>query len=475
MTSHQKVDFEKVVDRSLLNDYLEFLRFASVSTKNAEYKEELQKAVKWLVKKLKEYGFSEVRALGLKEGEMFVDYYPLVYAQYEVSKDAPTLLFYGHYDVQPADEQGWLSDPFAPTIKNGRVYARGASDNKGRLFATLLGIKRFLESTKNSPINIKLIIEGEEEIGSKNAPRFIREYQDLFDHTALFLNDMTRFKDTPTIVYSLRGVLYVELKLFTAKKDLHSGTYGNLVLNCANLAGYVVYKLKDIFRNRIRIEGIYRYVRRAGKDEIARLSKISDDWNTIKETTKAYVVTPYKGARLKDFAPMHLVSLLPSLDVHGIKSGSYEEGVIKASIPHTATIKFSLRTVPYLDNKKLKKLLEAYIEKILKKFKGVKYELRFLVDLPYYYEDVNSEYMKQFAKVVEDVYQQPVLLVPNGASVGMVGFWRQVFTDKPILIHALGSYDDNVHAANESFSLEDLYYGALVVERLLKEYSGKNQ
>ena len=454
-----------------LKDYLQFLSFRTVST-DPKFRDEIEKALDWFIELLKQYGFKKAEVLELSDLDK-KDYLPMVYAEYIVDKNLPTILFYGHYDVQPANEPEWESDPFIPVIKDNAVYARGASDNKGRLFAILVALREYFKNIPDPQkrFNIKLLVEGEEETGSKNVKRFLEQYKEQLSADYIFINDASSVKGKPTIIYGLRGLLYLDLEIQTGEKELHSGGYGNLVLNAPQLASYVIYKLKDIWRNSIRIERLKKHIRKPSKKEIEYLASISPSWEDIKESTKAYVVTPYRGQKKDQFKPLHLTGLRPSLDVHGIVSGVTTPVTIKTNIPHKVLVKFSLRLVPYLTPELTEKLLKQYIDKILRKFKGVKYKLTPLIKLMYFYEDPYSPHINAFKEIMQQVYNEPAVLIPYGATIGIVSALKETYPNSKILIHGLRLDSDNVHAANENFRLDILEQGAQVVKTLLDKFS----
>ena len=456
-------------DSKLYKDLLEFLSLKSISSKDIK-DSQIQQTANWLIKKLQEYGFSNINMLMPKNKTAFVDGIPTITAEYMVDTNLPTIAIYGHYDVQPTGEPDWKTDPFTPTLVNNRLYARGASDTKGRLWASILAIYCYIHhlNKKNQRFNIKLILEGEEEIGSPTVMQLLKEDPTVFKANYFFINDMGQINDsTPTVVYSLRGAVYYHLWLKTGEKQLHSGHYGNLALNASQLMTYVLFKLNDIWRNVIRIPNLRKGVRKVGAGETEALASVSPAWEQIKQDSQTYVLTPYRASK-QPISPLALTGVYPSLDVHGIWSGYTQKG-IKTIIPNTAEANFSLRLVPNLHPKQVTELLEKYLNKLLKRFKGVEYRLETLVAFDPFFEDPNKPELKLLQQIVSKVYQKPAVMAPLGSSIGLLSTYKKQLPNTTVLIHGLGLTKDNVHAANESISLEQINKGALVLHEVLNK------
>ena len=445
--------WEKESDR-LIKELSEFLRIKSIST-DPTYAAEMQKAQKWLITKLESLGFKTKQLLppNPSKGKHAN---PVIWAEYTTDPKAETIMIYGHYDVQPADpEEKWKTPPFEPTIKDGKIYARGANDNKGQIFANIIAAEYYIKYAKKKKFNLKFFIEGEEETTGLTTDEAIlsRRFDEELKTTYFWISDGPWIaKDKPTIVYALRGLVYYDLKIQTSKKDLHSGSYGNAVMNPGNLAGYIIFKLKDILRNRIRIPKLYKKVRRPSKYELDLVSKASPTWDEILAESEAYVATRYK-----DFPPLSLTGLMPSLDVHGINTGYTQPGGIKTVIPHEATIKFSIRLVPYLSPDEVTTLLEKYLGQIIPK--GVKWELIKLGTAEPFIMDPKDPAVEKLLKVMSEAFGKPAVLVPEGGSIGLVNTMAKTYNPK-ILMPNYGLPDDGLHAPNEKFDIKQLRDGA---------------
>ncbi len=469
---------------SLLDEFFALLKFKSIST-IPKYRDELfncfvflrdyirkiadfdtyviGKSIQENINSLDEPKLKNFLKLNFKDPKQN----PVLVAFLEQDKNLPWVLIYGHYDVQPADKNKWKSLPFEPTIKDNKILARGASDDKGRFFASLIGLK-FLLKNKLLKQNIVLVIEGEEEIAGntvKTAFEFIKSK--VGTPKILYINDTTWFtNEIPSIMYSLRGAVAFELYIKTGESNLHSGLYGNIALNAGNLASYVVFKLKDIIRNRLRIDRLNRLVRKPSNEEIKFLANISPNWKQAQENSKTYFVTKYRR-KSGEFLPLHMIGLRPSLDVNGISAGYTGEG-LKMIIPNEAFVKFSIRTVPYMTEEKTISLVNKYIEKILHRFKGIKYKLDVFASAPYVWQDYNDYYMQLMQNIMSLIFNKQVYFVPHGASNLAAGVAKSVFKNSTLLMPAIGKPSHNIHAPNENIEIDMLKNGALILAFMLQ-------
>lgn len=435
----------------------DFLRIRSIST-DVSFKPEMKKATEWLKKKLTSMGMDNIKEL-LPSGEEFKNGNPVIYAEKIFSKDLPTLLVYGHYDVQPADPvEQWSSDPFEPVVKEDAIFARGATDNKGQVYTNIAAVEYYISHVENKRFNIKFFIEGEEEIGSEVTNRVIEshEFNEELKADYAYISDGPWMKhDTPTIEYSLRGLVYFDLHLKVADFDMHSGIYGNAVLNPANLAAYIVYKLKDIKKNRIRIPGFYKAVRKPAEEEIEQLNKVSPTWEQIMNETTARAVTKYMRKGM-EFTFLTLTGLRPSFDVHGIESGYREWGNSKTIIPGSASLKFSFRLVPFQDPEVIKKQVEKYLTKIIPK--GVEWELVDLHSAKPYLTDPNNPEFKKLVEAFDEGFGKKTVFAAMGGSIGLVTTLQEEYGIVSLLAN-YGFPDDRLHAPNEKFNLSQMEGG----------------
>ena len=451
-------DFYKENQERFIETLKEFLRFKSIST-DEKYKSEIKAILNWLDEYFKDLGFA-TKTLLPKKPKRGSKANPVFYAEYKVDSSLPTVMVYGHYDVQPPDPlDQWNSDPFDPVIKDNKIYARGANDNKGQIFANMIAIEYYIKHTADKKYNIKVFIEGEEEIGGITTDEIIesREFDNELTSDYLWISDGPWIaEDKPSVVYALRGIAYYDLHLKVMPHDIHSGIYGNVVLNPANLAGHIIYKLKDIAKNRIRIPGIYKKVRKPSKYELELVAKASPTWDEIKKETNTQAVTKYvrKG---QEFPPLALTGLKPSLDVHGIQTGFTQKGGLKTIIPAEALVKFSIRLVPYLKPEYVYNQLRKYLVRIIPK--GVEWELNDLGSSAPFLMDPQDPAVKRLVDIMSKAFDKQAVLVPEGGSIGLVNTFARVYNPK-ILMPNYGLPDDGLHSPNEKFNLSQLEGGA---------------
>jgi len=450
-----------------LDEFKEFLRIRSISA-DSKCEPEIKKAQKWLKAKLEKMGFVNIKLLQQesKEGN------EVLVAQRIFNKEGKTILVYGHYDVQPVEPlDEWRTDPFEPEINNGRIYGRGANDNKGQIMANLIALEYYIAQVKSHKYNIKIFFEGEEETGGATTEAILKEhrYDEFINSDYAYIADTTWIsEDKPTVIYALRGILYYDLILQNAAFDSHSGTYGNLIMNPANLIGRIIFKLKDVLRNRVRIPKFYKDVRRSSNAEIEQINAVSSTWQEIRDEVNAECTTPYlrKG---ETFSPLSLRGLRPSLDIHGIASGYSEIGGIKTIIPAKATAKFSVRLVANQKCKEIDKLIRKYISKLIPK--GIKYELNLLASAEPYIMEPNEPILQEFVESYNTVCGENTVLVPEGGSIGLVNTLADEYNIRTI-ITGYGLPDDKLHSPNEKFDLRQLEVGANVLYKFLTYKNG---
>src|SRR6056297_1394220 len=292
---------------------------------------------------------------------MSTDGNPVVYAEKIIDKSKPTVLVYGHYDVMPVDPiEKWESQPFEPEIRDGKIYARGADDDKGQSF---MHIKAFEYLTKSGKLgcNVKFMLEGEEEIGSPSLSKFCEQHKDMLQADTILVSDTSMLgEDLPSITTGLRGLAYMEVEVTGPNKDLHSGIFGGAVANPANVLAEMIAKLKDE-NNKVTISGFYDDVLEASDEERKEMAKAPFN---LEEYKKALDIEEVDGE--KGYTTMERTGIRPSCDVNGMWSGYTGEGA-KTILPSTAGAKISMRLVPNQDNEKISKLFEDYIHQIAPK------------------------------------------------------------------------------------------------------------
>lgn len=444
--------------KSFEEQLFDFLRIPSVST-DSKHKGDVKRAAQFLIDQLNEIGLDNVT---LHE----TDGHPIITAEKCPHEDRPTVLIYGHYDVQPSDPDDlWKTPPFEPTVKDNRVYARGSSDDKGQSFTHVKAIEAYMKTGTDLPVNVKFILEGEEEIGSPNLVPFIKANKDLLECDMVLISDTAMFgEDQPSITYGLRGLAYMEVHVKGPNRDLHSGVYGGAVENPANALAEIIAKLKDD-DGVIQIPGFYDDVEPMTDEMREAYKKLPFDEEAYIKDLELKAVHGEKG-----YSTLERASARPTLDVNGLWSGYQGEGA-KTVLPAKAGAKISMRLVPDQDPKKIAKLFSDHVKSIAPDTLTVEVEEHHgghpvVIDLDFYG-------LKAAAKAFEEVYNKDVLFAREGGSIPIVADFKKVLGVNSILM-GFGLTKDALHSPNESFSLKDFHRGILTSAKffeLLPEYS----
>jgi len=421
----------------------EIVSIPSVST-DPDHKTDIEKAARWMA--------DQLTTIGMQKVEIFwTPGHPIVYGEWHSDqRDAPTVLIYGHYDVQPPDPLDlWLSPPFTPTQRGDNLYARGASDMKGQILASFKAVESILKAGP-SPVNLKFILEGEEEIGSPNLPPFIES------HTELLKSDIALNPDSgminaecPTITYALRGLSYFELRVYGPKQDLHSGLFGGVVHNPAQVLSELIAGMHDQ-KGRVTLPGFYDKVRQLTAEERASLARLPlDDQYYLTQTG----VPALNGEQ--DFTPAERVGARPTLDVNGIYSGFIGEGQ-KTIIPSWAMAKISTRLVPDQDPKEVYGQLSAYLEEHAPK--TVTWKLIPMTSNPSSISDINHPATQALAAALNTVWGIEPVFKREGGSIPVVAYMQRYLNIESVLT-GFGLSDDNIHSPNEKLHLPTWYKG----------------
>lgn len=440
-------------------ELFELLRIPSIST-DSERKDDVVRAAKYLENQLQSNNMDKVEIYETKG-------HPIVYAEKCPHADKPTVLIYGHYDVQPSDpDELWNTPPFEPTIIEGRVYGRGTSDDKGQSFTHIKAVEAYHQTGTELPVNIKFIFEGEEEIGSPNLIPFIKEHKEMLACDMVLISDTAMFdEDQPSITYGLRGLAYMEVHVQGPNRDLHSGVYGGAVENPANVLCEIISKLKNE-DGIIQIPGFYDYVKPLTEDDRKTFKELPFKEDAFKKDLELEELDGEAG-----YTTLERATARPTLDVNGIWSGYQKEGA-KTVLPAKAGAKISMRLVPDQDPNRISELFAKHVESLAPK--TVKLEVKahhgghpVVIDLDFYG-------LKAAAKAFEDVYQTNVLFSREGGSIPIVADFQKVLGVNSILM-GFGLTRDALHSPNESFALKDFHRGIKTSARFLKilpEYAG---
>ncbi|MCC5907117.1 MAG: dipeptidase [Balneolaceae bacterium] len=452
---------QKFIDENIQtfeSELFDLLKIPSIST-DSKHKGDVKKAAEFLIVQLQNIGLDNVT---LHETLR----HPIITADKCPHEDRPTVLIYGHYDVQPSDpDELWNTPPFEPTLKNGRVYARGASDDKGQSFTHIKSVQAYMETGTELPVNVKFILEGEEEIGSPNLVPFIKKNRELLSCDMVLISDTSMFgENQPSITYGLRGLAYMEILLTGPNRDLHSGLYGGAVDNPANVLCELISKLKDE-DGVIQIPGFYDDVEELTPEMREAYKQLPFDKEEYKKNLDLNALHGEKG-----YSTLERASARPTLDVNGLWSGYQGEGA-KTVLPAKAGAKVSMRLVPGQDPDKIAKLFADHVKSIAPDTVSVEVVEHhgghpIVIDLEFYG-------LKAAAKAFEDIYKKEVLFSREGGSIPIVADFKKVLGVNSILM-GFGISKDALHSPNESFSLKDFHRGIKTSARffeLLPEFS----
>lgn len=433
----------------------DFLRIPSISTLAAN-KNDMISAAEFVANKLREAGMENVKIIKTKG-------HPLVYADWLHAPGKPTVLVYGHYDVQPVDPISlWESPPFEPTIKDGKIYARGATDDKGQMYMHIKSVEAYFQTIGKLPLNLKFIIEGEEEIGSGNLEDFVNKNRELLKCDSVMISDTSLYgPNIPTLTYGLRGLCYMEVVVTGPNRDLHSGTFGGGVDNPINVLAEMISKLKDS-NGKIKIPGFYDDVVNLTKKEKENFKKLPF---SEKQYAKALGVNELKGE--KGYTTLERVWARPTLDCNGIFGGFTGEGA-KTVLPSKATAKISMRLVPDQDPKKIAKLFKSYLKKIAPK--TVKVEISDLHGAYPIATSLDDKVTLAAAAALTKVFRKKTVFMREGGSIPIVVTFAKKLKASPVLM-GMGLNTENLHSPNEHFNLNHFQMGILSSAYFLYEYS----
>jgi len=426
-----------------LDELNDLLRIPSIST-YPENKQDMLRTAEWVAARLRKVGITGVQIFPTAG-------HPVVYGEHlAAGAGAPTVLVYGHYDVQPAEPlELWVSGAFEPTIRGENLYARGASDMKGQVMASLAAIEAILK-TDHLPVNVKFIIEGEEEIGSPNLGQFISTHKDLLAcDFALNPDSGILAPDVPTITYALRGLAYFELRLTGPDHDLHSGLFGGAVHNPAQVLSDLIAGMHDA-EGRITLPGFYDKVRPLDAEERLELARLPMTEATLKSHTGAKELWGEAGYTL-----IERLGARPTLEVNGLLSGFTGEGS-KTVLPAQAMAKISCRLVPDQDPDEVHQQMLRYLEKNAPK--TVQYQLIKMAGGPASISDRHSPGVEAMSRAMEQVWGVRPIFRREGGSVPVVAQFQQLLGIESVNA-GFGLPDDNFHSPNEKLHLPTWYRG----------------
>ncbi|WP_221567763.1 dipeptidase [Alkalihalobacillus sp. TS-13] len=435
-----------------IEQLIEFLKIPSISTL-PEHKGDVRKAAEWLAASLEEVGMENIETIETAG-------HSIVYADWLHADDKPTVLIYGHYDVQPADPiELWDSPPFEPEVRDDKLYARGATDDKGQLFIHVKALQTLMDEDGKLPVNVKLCIEGEEEQASPNLPPYIKQHTDKLSCDAVLISDTSFIeRGQPAICTSLRGALALELFVKTANSDLHSGVYGGGVPNAAHNLVRLLDSLHEQ-NGKVAVEGFYEGVpdpTEELKDEVAAIP-----FNEVK-TKQELGLEALFGEEGFNF--LEQTGIRPTLEINGITAGFQGEG-IKTIVPCEASAKISCRLVGEQDPQTVFEKIEQHVK--THKPAGTKVLLKQSIQAAPVLLDSKNPMIQKAADAYETVYGVQPLFPKEGGSIPIVEVFSTVL-DAPVVLMGFGLPSENLHAPNEHFHLENFTLGIETVCHYLK-------
>ena len=449
--------------QTYINELCEVLKIPSVSSQK-EHHPDVLKTAQWFADQMKRIGLENVQTLATgKNSNGSGEGNPVIYADWLRAPGKPTILIYGHYDVQPVDPVNlWNTPPFEPTIRNNELYARGASDDKGQTFLHLKAIEAHLKIHQALPCNVKFCLEGEEEIGSEHLDDFLKTHQSLLKADQVMISDTSMFDyEVPSICYGLRGLAYLEVEVSGANTDLHSGSFGGTVGNPIHILTSMITQLHD--RNeKITVPGFYKDVRPLSKQERANFKKLpfSD-----KKYSKMLGVKALVGE--KGYSTLERMWARPTLDCNGIWGGYTGEGA-KTVIPNKAYAKISMRLVPNQKPEKIAKLFEKYLYQIAPK--SVTIKIKNLHGGNPAITPLDSPGVKAAFLAMEKAFGKKPVYQMEGGSIPIVLSFKEILGLETVLM-GFGLPDENSHAPNEKLNLNNFHRGILSAAYFLDEFA----
>jgi acetylornithine deacetylase/succinyl-diaminopimelate desuccinylase-like protein len=439
-----------------LDELKAFLSIPSISTA-PEHKADVVRCAEWVAQAAKSVGLENVQIFPTAG-------HPVVYADFlHAGADAPTVLFYGHYDVQPVDPLHlWTNPPFEPTIRDGKIFARGSVDDKGQVFMQLKSLEAHLKTNGKLPVNVKVVVEGEEEIGSVNLETFLKAHKDLLACDTVLISDTSMFgEEMPSLCYALRGLTYMELTVTGPNRDLHSGVFGGAVENPANALCAIIAKLKDEY-GRITIPGFYDDVRDLTPAERSEYTRLPHD----EEAYKAHLAIAATDGEF-GYSTLERASARPTLDVNGLWSGFQGEGA-KTVLPSKASAKVSMRLVANQDTEDIARKFTAFVERIAPP--TVTVEVTHLHGGNPAMTPVDSKGVKAALRALEQAFGKQPFLTREGGSIPIVLLFDKIL-NAPVVLMGVGLNTENAHSPDEHFNLRNFYRGIIASALFYEEFA----
>ena len=451
--TNKVVDFINLHRDRYVDELKEYLAIPSISAL-PQHAADVRRTAEWTSTEMTKVGLQNVRLIETPGN-------PVVYGEWLGAAGAPTILFYGHYDVQPVDPlDKWISPPFEATVRDGEIYARGSADDKGQIFMHFKALEAWLKEAGTLPVNIKLFIEGEEEVGSTHLDTFVQENRDLLKADVVVISDSPMFdRGVPSICYGLRGLAYFQIDLKGTNSDLHSGSFGGAVANPAFVLGQILAQMKDK-GGRIKIPGFYDDVRALQDEERAEWKKLPFNETRYRKELGAPKLFGESG-----YTTLERVWARPTFEVNGLLAGFTGEGA-KTVIPATAMAKVSMRLVPDQDPAKIGDLFEAHFKKMAPK--TVEVTLTRMHGGKPWMADFDNPFVQAAGRAIERGFGKTPVFNREGGSIPVVSTFQQEL-GVPSVLFGVGLPDENAHAPNEKLDLGNFHSGIISAAFLYEE------
>ncbi len=440
-------------ENRFLEDLKGWLRIPSISTL-PEHAGDIRRAA--------EYAADQLRRIGLEQVHLIqTQNHPLVYGEWLKALGKPTVLVYGHYDVQPVDPvELWESPPFEPTVRGDNLYCRGACDDKGQTMLVFKALESLMMVNGTLPVNVRVLIEGEEEAGGESIDHYVRTYPERLKCNAAFICDTHMLsKEIPTLINGLRGIIYTEVEVRGAKSDLHSGSYGGIAPNPLHTLAIIIAGLKDA-EGHIHIPGLYDKVREASEQEKAFWH---DDPLHINEALLEEMgVSQFSGEA--EYPPLERIWGRPTLEVHGIAGGFVGEGA-KTVIPAVAKAKISLRLPADLKSDEVFTLFERRVKELAPS--GEEVTVRKIHGGEAVIVPIDTPPMQAAASALKEAFGREPVFIREGGSIPIAALFYEIL-GVPVVMMGFGLPDDNLHAPNEKYSLSQFFKGIRTVAHFLQ-------
>jgi acetylornithine deacetylase/succinyl-diaminopimelate desuccinylase-like protein len=452
------IDFINTNRDRYVDELKEYLAIPSISAL-PEHAADVRRCAEWTKSEMERIGLQNVRLIDTPG-------HPVVYGDWLGAEGAPTILFYGHYDVQPVDPlELWESPPFEATVRDGEIYARGAADDKGQVFMHFKAIEAHLKQNGRLPVNIRIILEGEEEVGSSHLDDFIREHKEDLAADVVVISDSPMFdRGIPSICYGLRGLVYFQIDLRGTRSDLHSGSFGGAVANPAMVLAQILAQMKDR-SGRIKIPGFYDDVRELRDEERAEFRKLPFNETRYRKELGAPKLFGESG-----YTTLERVWGRPTFEVNGVLAGFTGDGA-KTVIPAVAMAKVSMRLVPDQDPDRIAELFQAYVTKVAPKTVEVKVT-RMHGGKPWM-TDFDNRFVQAAGRAIEKGFGKAPVFNREGGSIPVVATFQEML-GIPSVLFGIGLPDENAHAPNEKLDLGN-FHGGVIASAYLYDEIGRSR